>query len=157
MALRDLAIVLSLALAAALAPMPSTSAALAEDAATTATWDPSAWVTEDTLDLHTDVPDEGPYWFPVWLVVLDGQVYVRLGTKAAERVEKSRTKPELGVRIAGAEFEKVRGVPVPDMEQRVAEAMADKYWSDVLIRHFAHPLTLRLEPAPAPATAPPAS
>ena len=31
---------------------------------------------------------------------------------------------------------------------KVAEAMADKYWSDVLIRWVDHPLTARLEPEP---------
>jgi len=28
----------------------------------------------------------------------------------------------------------------------VAHAMADKYWSDVLVRHMDHPLTMRLAP-----------
>src|SRR4029450_1555631 len=30
-------------------------------------WTPGSWVTEDTLDLTTDRPDEGAYTFPVWL------------------------------------------------------------------------------------------
>ena len=32
------------------------------------------------------------------------------------------------------------------MAERVAAAMADKYWSDIFVRFFAHPLTLRLKP-----------
>ncbi len=111
-----------------------------------ATWEPSAWSEVDTLELKTDAPDEGPYWFPVWLVVIDGQLYVRLGSRAAERVEESETKPLLGVRIEGEEFERVEGVPAPDMADPVASAMAEKYWSDVLVRFFPHPLTLRLVP-----------
>src|SRR6185503_8772423 len=45
-------------------------------------WTPAAWKSQDTLELQTTVPEESEYWFPVWLVVLDGQVYVRLGTRA---------------------------------------------------------------------------
>jgi hypothetical protein len=43
-------------------------------------WTPEAWSGHDTLELGTNVPGEGEYWFPVWLVVLDGKVYVRLGS-----------------------------------------------------------------------------
>jgi hypothetical protein len=114
--------------------------------ASAATWDPTAWIERDTLDLETDVPKEGPYWFPVWLVVLDGQVYVRLGSRAADRVESSRTKPYLGVRIEDEEFQRVEGVSVPEMADAVARAMADKYWSDIFVRFMSHPVTLRLVP-----------
>jgi hypothetical protein len=34
------------------------------------------------------------------------------------------------------------------MAGAVATAMADKYWSDVIVRHFDHPLTMRLTPEP---------
>ena len=111
-----------------------------------ADWTPAAWKDVDTVDLQTIGPDEGEYWFPVWLVVLDDQVYVRLGTKAAGRVEKNKTAPHMGVRVAGQQFDRVRATPVPDMADRVAAAMGEKYWSDVFIRYFAHPLTLRLTP-----------
>jgi len=111
-----------------------------------ASWDPSAWMERDTLDLETEVPGEGKYWFPVWFVVIDGQMYVRLGSRAVARVEGSKTKPYLGVRIEGQEFEKVEGVPDPQMADSVGRAMADKYWSDVFVRFFSHPLTLRLVP-----------
>jgi len=109
-------------------------------------WTPEAWSQHDTLELRTNVPGEGEYWFPVWLVVLDDQVYVRLGSKAAGRVEKNETKPYLGVRIAGLQFDRVKETPAPEMADRVAAAIGDKYWSDVLLRWLDHPLTLRLEP-----------
>jgi hypothetical protein len=111
-------------------------------------WTPEAWSGHDTLDLRTTVADEGEYWFPVWLVVLDDQVYVRLGSKAVGRVEKNETKPYLGVRVAGLQFDRVKGTPAPEMDEKIAAAMGDKYWSDVFIRWFDHPLTLRLEPEP---------
>lgn len=111
-----------------------------------ADWTPAAWAAEETVDLTTVAPDEGAHTFPVWLVVIDGQLYVRLGSRAAGRVEASTTKPYLGVKIAGASFPKVKGEPAPEMADRVSAAMADKYWSDVFIRWVSHPLTLRLVP-----------
>jgi hypothetical protein len=112
-----------------------------------ADWTPAAWKAEDTVDLQTTVPDEGEYWFPVWLVVIDDQLYIRLGSKAASRVEKSKTAPYMGVRIAGQQFDRVKGVPAsPDMVTKVADAMGEKYWSDVFIKYFDHPMTLQLVP-----------
>jgi len=107
---------------------------------------PSAWTSESTVELCTTDSGEPMHCFPVWLVVLDGQLYVRLGTRAAGRVERSTTKPFLEVGIAGERFPHVRGIPVPEEAGRVADAMAAKYWSDVLVRHVTHPLTLRLVP-----------
>ena len=113
-----------------------------------ADWTPGAWKAEHTVDLQTIVPEEGEYWFPVWLVVLDDHVYVRLGTRAARRVEKSKTAPFMGIRIAGQQFDRVKGTPAPEMAEKVAAAIGEKYWSDVFIRYFNHPLTLRLTPEP---------
>jgi hypothetical protein len=113
-------------------------------------WNPSAFASQGTLELRTVGAGEGERWFKVWLVVIEGDVYVRLGRRAADRVQQSTTAPYLGVRVAGRQFDRVQGVPAPDDAGRVARAMADKYWSDVLIRHFDHPLTLRLVPEPAP-------
>jgi hypothetical protein len=110
-------------------------------------WDPAAWQSEDTIELRTQAPGEDPHWFKVWLVVLDGQLYVRLGDRAARRVEQSETRPVLGVRIAGLQFDRVVGEPAPDKVDAVAAAMADKYWTDVFVRFVDHPLTLRLTPA----------
>ena len=111
-------------------------------------WTPHAWADASTIELRTTAAGEAAHWFRVWLVVIDDQVYVRLGPRAAGRIEKNQTAPFVGVRIAGEQLERVRGEPAPDHAERVAKAMAAKYWSDVIVRHFSHPLTLRLVPEP---------
>jgi hypothetical protein len=111
---------------------------------TPADWAPAAWAEEETVTLGTSAPGSERYWFPVWLAVVDDQLYVRLGRKASDRVE--RNGPVLGVRIAGREFDRVRWEPVPELAPRVASAIADKYWSDVFIGWVNHPLTVRLRP-----------
>ncbi len=113
----------------------------AEDA-----WTPADWVEEETIELGTTEPGEDLYEFPVWLVVIDGDVYVRLGSSATEKVEESTTKPYMTVKIAEKEFSKIEGIPEPDKAEQVAQLMGDKYWSDIFIRFAPHPLTLRLEP-----------
>ena len=92
-------------------------------------WTPAAWADENTVDLRTTEPGSEPYWFPVWLAVIDGQLYVRLGSRAAGRFDRNATKPIVGVRIAGKTFERVRGVLAPEMTDRVTAAMRDKYWT----------------------------
>jgi hypothetical protein len=126
-------------------------ATLAIPASDAAQWTPSAWVDEGTIELRTTDPGADPHWFPVWFAVIDGQVYVRLGSRAAGRFDRNVTKPVLGVRIAGSTFEHVNAVLTPDRVDAVRAAMADKYWlqGDVVVRHMSHPYTLRLEPAPA--------
>jgi hypothetical protein len=111
-------------------------------------WDPAAFRDLDTLEFLTIGPEEGPHWSTVWLVVLDGEVYVRLGTRAAERMRQNATNPHLTVRIGGREYEHVRAEETATMADRVAAAMAEKYWSDALIRYVPHPLTMRLVPDP---------
>src|SRR5262249_56656844 len=64
-------------------------------------WTPAEWAGENTLELTTDVPSEGSYAFPVWLVVIDGQVYVRLRTRAAGRGPSSKSAPLVGGQGAG--------------------------------------------------------
>ena len=119
---------------------------LATVPAITADWTPRAWADANTIELRTVAAGEGEHWFPVWIVVIDDQVYVRLGNRAATRIEKNTTAPHLAVRIAGQQFDRVKGVPAPEDAGRVAQAMAAKYWSDVFVRHLHHPLTLRLVP-----------
>jgi hypothetical protein len=109
-------------------------------------WNPRTWTEESTLELRTQAPGEPEHWFKVWLVVIDGDLYVRLGGPASARIESNVGRPIVRVRVAGLEFERVRGVPAPDYADRVMAAMAEKYWSDLLMRWFAHPLTLRLLP-----------
>lgn len=118
-------------------------------------WDPQAFSKERTLEFLTVGADEGEHWSTVWLVVIDGQVYIRLGSRATGRIQKNTTKPYVKVRIGGQEFDQVSAQIVPDMVAPVAKAMGEKYWSDVLIHHFDHPLTMRLTPDAAPDPAPP--
>jgi hypothetical protein len=119
-------------------------AALAEPASPA--WNPAAWGNDSTIELRTQAPGEDPHWFKVWLVVIDGQVYVRLGSRAAARFDSNQTRPVLAVRIAGQEFPEVVGVATPEMADKVAAAMADKYWMDLFVHLVNHPLTLRLSP-----------
>jgi hypothetical protein len=111
-----------------------------------AQWNPAGFAKESTVELLTNCPGEGDHWFPVWLVVLDNQVYVRLGSRATGRVQCNKTAPFLGVKIAGQQFDHVHGVPAPEYAERVSNAMADKYWTDLFVRYMNHPLTLRLMP-----------
>jgi len=116
-----------------------------------AQWNPEAFAKEDILKLKTIGPEEGEHWSKVWLVVIDGQAYVRLGTRAADRVQANTTAPYLGVEVAGQRFDRVRGVPAPEYAERVGKAMADKYTTDIFVRYMSHPLTLRLVPDESPA------
>ena len=118
-------------------------------AATAGDWRPQDWTGTSTVQLRTTAPGEMAHWFPVWLAVLDGQLYVRLGKRAASRIAHNTTAPYVGVRIAAQEFPRVTAQPAPEAAGRVAAAMATKYWSDVLVRHFSHPLTVRLVLEPA--------
>jgi hypothetical protein len=117
-------------------------------AARGAEWTPRRYADTNTIELRTTAPGEKEHWFPVWVVVIDDQVYVRLGSRAAKRIASNQTAPYVGVRVLGDEFPRVKGEPAPAEAERVAEAMSAKYWSDILIHLFSHPLTLRLVPAP---------
>lgn len=109
-------------------------------------WNPQSFAKEETLEVRTIGSEDGEYRFPVWLVVIDEQVYIRLGARAADRVKKNTTAPFIGVKIAGQQFDRVKGEEAPEMADPVAKAMAEKYWSDIFVRFMAHPLTLRLIP-----------
>lgn len=128
---------------------------IVSSAAVAGQWNPATFATQDTLQLRTTRAGEGAHWFKVWLVVIDSQVYVRLGSRAAERAQSNTTAPVLGVEVAGQRFDRVRGVPAPEYAERVAQAMAKKYTSDIFVHLVSHPLTLRLVPedlSAAPAT-----
>jgi hypothetical protein len=113
-------------------------------------WSPAAWSEENTVELRTTDPGEDPHWFPVWVVTLDGQLWIRLGSRAAGRFDRNTTKPIVGVRIGGGTFEGIRGVVDNAKADAVAAAMKEKYWTqgDVFVRYMSHPYTIRLEPAP---------
>lgn len=113
-------------------------------------WDPARFTDESTLDFLTVSPDDGEHWSRVWLVVIDDQLYVRLGTRAAARMEGNTRAPNVSVRIAKEEFAEIEAIPVPEMAEAVAAKMAEKYSTDILVRYFSHPLTMRLRPRQAP-------
>jgi hypothetical protein len=115
------------------------------------TWNPAAFRDLETLEFLTVGPTEGKHWSTVWLVVVDDQVYLRLGSRAADRMRQNTTSPFVALRIGGHEYERVRATEAAAMAERVGAAMGEKYWSDVLIRYFPHPLVMRLEPDAAPA------
>lgn len=111
-----------------------------------ADWTPDQWKYEDTLQFRTDCPDEGEHWSYVWLVVLDGDLYVRLGSRAAARVDCNKTAHTTSVKIAEKEFPTIEMVESPEMAERVAAAMAEKYWSDFTVAWMDHPYTMKLVP-----------
>jgi hypothetical protein len=111
-------------------------------------WNPNAFQDESTLEVMTVGAKEGEHWSRLWLVVIDGKLYVRLGDRSFERVQKNVASPYVQVKIAGKKFDRVRVEAAPDMAEKVAAAMADKYFLDVLVRHESHPMTARLVAEP---------
>jgi len=106
-----------------------------------------------TIKIMTTEPDVGEHWSNLWVVVIDGQPYVRLGDRSYGRIQKNTTSPYVKLKVADKEFDKVKVEEMPDMKVKVAAAMADKYWMDILIRHESHPMVARLVPeAPPPET-----
>src|SRR2546425_8965965 len=89
-------------------------------------WKPRAYASESTLELRTTAPGEGDHWFPVWLVVLDDQVYVRLGMRAAGRGESNTTKAHGRVRIAAQPVHRIKRGAAPGAVATVGGAMAGK-------------------------------
>ncbi len=114
--------------------------------ASAADWTPQKWEAEDTLEFLSECPGEAEHWSFVWLVVLDGDVWVRLGSRAGARVDCNKTKPFTSIKIGGQRFDGVELVHVPEMEDRVALAMADKYATDIFVRYLSHPYTMKLVP-----------
>jgi hypothetical protein len=120
--------------------------------AAAAAFDPAGIADQSTIELRTVTPDEGEHWSTVWFVVVDGLVYVRLGPRAADRIDENSTAPRMEVRVSGGETYAMRYEKAPEMAERIAAAMADKYWSDVLGEPFRRlgltspPLMLRLIP-----------
>jgi hypothetical protein len=132
---RTLGWLLSLALMVTLAP------------AADAEWDPASYRELDTLQFFTYDAEDGEHWSTVWLVVIDNDVYIRLGARAASRMETSTLAPKTTVRIDDEDFP-VIAEAVPTMAQAVADAMKEKYWTDVFVRWINHPLTMRLRLEP---------
>lgn len=113
-------------------------------------WDPALFQNASTIKIMTTEPDVGEHWFNLWVVVIDGQPYVRLGDRSYGRIQKNTTSPYVKLKVADKEFDRVKVEDVPDMKEKVGAAMADKYWLDILIRHEEHPMVARLVPEAAP-------
>jgi hypothetical protein len=109
-----------------------------------AEWDPARFAYEDVLEFRSVSEEGDEHWSKVWLVVLDAELYVRLGSRAVERIEANVEAPYVGIRIADEQFDRVLTEAQPEMVERVSEAMADKYWTDFMASLFEHPLTLKL-------------
>ena len=114
-------------------------------------WDPPACAKTETLEFLTVGAEAGEHWSTVWLVVLQDQVYLRFGSRAADRFRNSKRWPYTDLRINGETFANVRLDEAPDMAAPVAAAMAEKYWFDVIARQLEHPLTVRAVVAAVPA------
>jgi hypothetical protein len=98
------------------------------------------------LEVMTVGAKEGERWSRLWPVVIDGKLYVRLGDRAFERVQKNVASPYVQVKIGGQRFDRVRIGAAPQMAEKVAATMAYKYFLDILVRHESHPMTARLVP-----------
>jgi hypothetical protein len=140
--------VLSFALSIALA-----TGACADDKAVPG-WDPAVFHEASTIKIMTTEPDVGEHWSNLWVVVIDGQPYVRLGDRAYGRIQRNTTSPYVKLKVADQELDKVKVQEMPDMKEKVGAAMADKYWMDVLIRHESHPMVARLVPEATPPETP---
>jgi hypothetical protein len=138
----------ALVLALVLALMPLARAA---DTAVPG-WDLDQFRQASTIEVMTTEPDVGEHWSKLWVVVIDGQPYVRLGTRSYGRVQRNTTSPYIKLKLEDQEFDQVKLEEMPAMKDQVAAAMAGKYWMDVLIRYESHPMAARLVPAAAPAT-----
>ena len=82
------------------------------------------------------------------MVVIDNQPYIRLGTRAYGRVQANTTSPYIKLKVGVNQFDKVKLEIMPDMNEKVAAAMADKYFMDILVRFESHPAVARLVPEP---------
>ena len=110
-------------------------------------WSASDFEREKVIRIRTQAPDDDEHWFPIWVVELEGDVYIRLGTRAAKHFLDNVDHPVVGVRVGEKQFDRISGEEVPDLVDEVAAAMSDKYFTDFLVRWVPHPLTLRLLPA----------
>src|SRR5208283_1496914 len=122
------------------------AAAARADGNTVPGWDPSVFRDASTIKIMTTEPDVGEHWSNLWVVVIDGQPYVRLGDRSYGRVQRNTTSPYVKLKVGDQEFDKVKLEEMPDMKDKVAAAMADKYFMDKLIRYESHPMAARLVP-----------
>ena len=55
------------------------------------------------------------HWSKVWLVVMNGQLYLSLGTRSGARVEGNTKKPFVSIKSAEHRFDNVRVLPEPEV------------------------------------------
>ena len=79
--------ILSLALSIALATL-----AHADDKVVPG-WDPTVFSDASTIKIMTTEPDVGEHWSNLWVVVIDGQPYIRLGDRSYGRIHRNTTSP----------------------------------------------------------------
>ena len=115
-----------------------------------ASWDLSLFQKESTLQFFTVNASAEEHWSTVWVVVIDGAPYVRLGSASTDRINGNTKAPYVNIKIAGQEFDHVLAQSVPEMRDKVMAAMRDKYWMDFTVRYSNHPLIMRLVPPAAP-------
>jgi|ERR1700683_2966754 hypothetical protein len=109
-------------------------------------WDPDTFRQASTIQIMTTEPDVGEHWSKLWVVVIDDQPYVRLGARSYGRVQRNTTTPYVKLKVEEQQFDKVKVEEMPDMKDKVAAAMADKYFLDKLIRYESHPMVAQLIP-----------
>ena len=114
-------------------------------------WDPAAFRDASVIQIMTTEPDVGEHWSKLWMVVIDDQPFIRMGSRSYGRVQRSTTSPYVKLKVGDQEFDKVKLEEMPDMKDKVAAAMADKYFMDKLIRYEDHPMVARLVPEATPA------
>ena len=113
-------------------------------------WDLSLFQKESTLQFFTVNASGDEHWSTVWVVVIDGAPYVRLGSASTSRINGNTKAPYVNIKIAGQEFDHVLAQSAPEMRDQVMAAMRAKYWTDILVRYEEHPLIMRLVPPAAP-------
>ena len=124
------------------------ASALCAGVAAAAAPDWSALAEVREIEVLTSDADGSPRETTIWLVVVDGQGYIRTGgTTWGDNVERS---PDVTLRIEGREYP-LRASFVSDapLRERIVAAFREKYgWTDGLLDVFrgSHPRIMRLEP-----------
>jgi hypothetical protein len=113
-------------------------------------WTPDLFRNAKTLEFYTENAKGEGHWSTVWVVVIDDAPYLRLGSQAATRIDGNADAPYVKIRVGGQLFDRVVVQSAPEMADKVAAAMAKKYWTDMLIRHVPHELVVRLIPSTRP-------
>jgi hypothetical protein len=130
-------------------------ALLHEGPAAHAATDWQRFADEQTVTAVTRDEDGSVRETTVWLLVLDGDAFLRTGgTRWGGNVERD---PEIDVRVAGEEVPvRVELIEDPELRQRVIDGFREKYgFSDRLVALFrgSTPLIMRLAPRQAAAAA----